>query len=393
MRTNKTCPLYQPAAPLPPIQVAMTEEEEEEQERTGLNDDNLVKVDETKVVLSKQLVKHADEVRRKSLVLKFPKEAVALKKRRRAGTVMHCDYLKKPHKLVNRQRTDPVVALSIILESVLNEMRDLPETQPFWFPVSAKNVPDYHRIVHRAMDLQTMREKLHQRKYRSREEFLGDVNQIVDNSSIYNGAKSSLTQTAHKMLEHCLRRFADKEEKLMRLEKAINPLLDDNDQVAFSFILENIVTNDCKSIPESWPFHKPVSKKFVKEYYSVIKNPIDLDAILKNIKAHKYSNREDFQADVELLLTNSNTFNGPDSQFTKKAKEIIEACNTSLKKYDEQLTLLESAIKASQEAALDAIETDSAMTGNSCLQEDGYMESEAGEKYDDQYRGKVSYIY
>lgn len=28
----------------------------------------------------------------------------------------------------------------------------------------------------------------------------------------------------------------------MRLEKAINPLLDDDDQVAFSFILDNIVT-------------------------------------------------------------------------------------------------------------------------------------------------------
>lgn len=127
MRTNKTCPLYQPAAPIPPVQVAMTEEQEEEEERAGLDDDHLVKVDETKVVLSKQLVKHADEVRRKSLVLKFPKEAVAIKKRRRAGTVMHCDYLKPHKKHVNRQRTDPVVALSIILESMLNEMRDLPD--------------------------------------------------------------------------------------------------------------------------------------------------------------------------------------------------------------------------------------------------------------------------
>lgn len=128
MRTNKTCPLYQPAAPVPPVQVAMTEEQEEEEERAGLDDDNLVKVDETKVVLSKQLVKHADEIRRKSLVLKFPKEAVSnQKKRRRAGTVTHCDYLKPHKKLVNRQRTDPVVTLSIILEMVLNEMRDLPE--------------------------------------------------------------------------------------------------------------------------------------------------------------------------------------------------------------------------------------------------------------------------
>ncbi|GIX95370.1 transcription initiation factor TFIID subunit 1 [Caerostris extrusa] len=336
MRTNKTCPLYQPASSIPPVQVAMTEEEEEQEERSGLNDDNLVKVDETKVVLSKQLVKHADEIRRKALVLKFPKEAVSVKKRRRAGTVMHCDYLKKPRKLVNRQRTDPVVALSIILESMLNEMRDLPETQPFWFPVSSKNVPDYHCIVNRAMDLQTMREKLHQRKYRCREEFLQDVNQIVDNSTIYNGAKSALTQTAHKMLQHCLK--------------------------------------------------------------SVIKNPMDLDAILKNIKTHKYNSREDFLGDVELLLTNSLTFNGPDSQFTKKAKEILEACETSLKKkvnfnlgflkYEEQLIILEAAIKTSQQAALDAIENDSAMAGNSCPQEDSYMESETNEKYEDQYREK-----
>ena len=97
------------------------------------------------------------------------------------------------------------------------------------------------------------------------------------------GAKSVLTQTARKMLEHCLKRFAEKEDKLMRLEKAINPLLDDNDQVALSFIFEKIVSDDLKSIPESWPFHKPVSKKFVKEYYNVIKNPIDLDTILKVI--------------------------------------------------------------------------------------------------------------
>lgn len=53
---------------------------------------------------------------------------------------------------------------------------------------------------------------------------------------------------------------------------------------------------------------------------------------LQNIMAHKYSNREDFQADVELVYTNSLIFNGPDSQFTKKAKEIFEACQTAVRK-------------------------------------------------------------
>ncbi|XP_077558430.1 TATA-box binding protein associated factor 1 isoform X4 [Haemaphysalis longicornis] len=373
MRTNKACPQYQPMAPLPPVQVAMTEEQEEEEEGCGLQDDNLVKVDETRVVLSKQLIQHADEIRRKSLVLKFPKEAMALKKRRRAGTVLHCDYLRRPNKAANRRRTDPVVTLSIVLEAILNEMRDLPETQPFWHPVSAKAVPDYHKIITVPMDLQRIREKLHEKRYQSREEFLTDVNQIVENSKLYNGAKSPLTQAAQSMLELCLRRFAEKEERLMRLEKAINPLLDDDDQVALSYILEGIVTDQLKSIPESWPFHKPVNKKFVKDYYSVIKSPMDLDSIVKNIKAHKYHSRDDFFADVELLHRNSMQFNGADSQFTQKAKEIVQACRAALDEHDSQLSPLEQAIKVAQEAALEAADTDSVVTGNSYPAEDSTL--------------------
>lgn len=35
----------------------------------------------------------ADEVRRKSLVLKFPKQQLPAKKKRRVGSAIHCDYL------------------------------------------------------------------------------------------------------------------------------------------------------------------------------------------------------------------------------------------------------------------------------------------------------------
>lgn len=34
------------------------------------------------------------------------------------------------------------------------------------------------------------------------------------------------------------------------MEKAINPLLDDDDQVAFSFILDNIVTQKMMAVPD-----------------------------------------------------------------------------------------------------------------------------------------------
>lgn len=96
----------------------------------------------------------------------------------------------------------------------------------------------------------------------------------------------------------------------MRLEKAINPLLDDDDQVAFSFILDNIVTQKMMAVPDvsphsflnfflfltaglnvqkmstllspqSWPFHHPVNKKFVPDYYKVVVNPMDLENIRK----------------------------------------------------------------------------------------------------------------
>ena len=39
-----------------------------------------------------------------------------------------------------------------------------------------------------------------------------------------------------------------KEDKLMRLEKAINPLLDDNDLVAFSYILATVIEDRLKTL-------------------------------------------------------------------------------------------------------------------------------------------------
>ncbi|RWS29199.1 transcription initiation factor TFIID subunit 1-like protein [Leptotrombidium deliense] len=366
MRTNRACPLYKGGDSLPPVQVAMTEEQEEEEERVGLDEDDLVKVDETKVVLSKSLIKHAEEVRRKALKLKVPKEVMLMKRRRRAGTVEHCDYLQKPdYKSANRRRTDPLVTLQIILEQICLEMRGMEGTELFWEPVNAKLVPDYYRIVTKPMDIQTIRRRVRDKMYTCREDFIRDVDQIVRNSTMYNGPNSSLTMNAKKMLELVVKRFEEKEDKLTRIEKAINPLLDDNDQVAFSYILETIVTQRLKSIPESWPFHKPVNKKFVKTYYDVIENPIDLETITRNIKDHRYHSREDFLSDIDLIFQNSHKFNGPESQFTKKAQEIGEAARLALSEYDEQLIALEQAISAAKEAALDAAENESVMTGGS----------------------------
>ncbi|XP_053931861.1 transcription initiation factor TFIID subunit 1 isoform X6 [Cuculus canorus] len=361
MRTNKFCPLYYQTNAPPSNPVAMTEEQEEELEKTVIHNDNeeLIKVEGTKIVLGKQLIESADEVRRKSLVLKFPKQQLPPKKKRRVGTTVHCDYLNRPHKSIHRRRTDPMVTLSSILEGIINDIRDLPNTYPFHTPVNPKVVKDYYKIITRPMDLQTLRENVRKRQYPSREEFREHLELIVKNSATYNGPKHSLTQISQSMLDLCDEKLKEKEDKLARLEKAINPLLDDDDQVAFSFILDNIVTQKMMAVPDSWPFHHPVNKKFVPDYYKVIANPMDLESIRKNISKHKYQNRETFLDDVNLILANSIKYNGPDSQYTKTAQEIVNICYQTLAEYDEHLTQLERDISTAKEAALEEADLES----------------------------------
>ncbi|XP_046667690.1 transcription initiation factor TFIID subunit 1 [Homalodisca vitripennis] len=385
MRTNKACPLYQGSSHNPPLNVAMTEEQEEEIEKQlNADDEDLVNIDGTKVKLSSKLLKHAEEIKRRSLLLKVPKDAVNSRKRRKPPNELHCDYLKRQQRPANRRRTDPVIVLSTILETILNEMRDLPDVQPFLFPVNAKVVPDYYKIVQRPMDLQTIRENLRQKKYQSREEFLTDVNQIVENSTIYNGAKSSLTVAARRMLGVCGERLAEKEDRLMRLEKAINPLLDDDDQVALTFILDNVVNNKLKVMAESWPFVKPVNKKLVKDYYNIVKYPMDLETVSNKVKSHKYHSRHEFLADVERILQNCVMYNGKDSTFTEKAETLYKAAQETLEEYDEHLTQLERNISLVQERALEQAETDSLGTwlgGDEDIPEQDHHQSQPGSPY------------
>ncbi|XP_008178827.1 transcription initiation factor TFIID subunit 1 isoform X2 [Acyrthosiphon pisum] len=356
MRTNKACPQYN-LNPNASVNVALTEEQEEEIEKQmNVEDEDLVNVDGTKVTLSSKLLKHAEEVKRRSLVLKVPKDALSRNKKRK--NELHCDYLKKPDRSANRRRTDPLIVLSTIFESILNEMRGMPDVHPFIYPVNVK-VPDYYNIVQRPMDLQSIRDGLHLKKYQNREEFLSDVNQIVENSTLYNGAKSSLTVAARRMLGVCVDRLHEKEERLMLLEKAINPLLDDNDQVALTFILDNVV-GKVKTMSEAWPFMKPVNRKLVKDYYNVIKQPIDLETIASRVSSHKYHNRKEFLGDINLIFENSVAYNGEDSDFTQQAKKLISVATESLEEFDQYLTQVEQNISLVQARALEQVEMDSA---------------------------------
>ena len=128
------------------------------------------------------------------MILKVPKQAMKNSlKRRRAGTGEHCDYLSKPVKNVKRRRTDPVVTFATFLEEIHAELRNLDSQQWFWKPVDTKKVVGYLDKIKNPMDLQTIKESILKKKYHSREDFLSDINQIVENSAIFNGENDVFT--------------------------------------------------------------------------------------------------------------------------------------------------------------------------------------------------------
>lgn len=45
---------------------------------------------------------------------------------------------------------------------------------------------------------------------------------------------------------------------------------------------------------------------------------------------HKYHNRKEFLADINLILENSIAYNGEDSEFTQQAKRLISVASESL---------------------------------------------------------------
>ena len=69
---------------------------------------------------------------------------------------------------------------------LLDEMVDLPFSEPFRTPVSAIEFPDYHRQIATPMDLSTVRESLHIGDYSNPLDFQKDVNLIFNNSREYN---------------------------------------------------------------------------------------------------------------------------------------------------------------------------------------------------------------
>jgi transcription initiation factor TFIID subunit 1 len=265
--------------------------------------------------------------------------------KRKNSSQSQLDYLVKPHKKVDRRHADPAVSLATLLENLLNELREAQDAQPFLAPVNSKKVPDYYNVVKNPLDLQTIRKRVNEKFYKERNLFLADMQVLIDNSALYNGANHTITNAAQRLYAMCAEHFEQHSDKFLRLEKAINPLLDDNSLIAFNYLLNKVYDESIMPIENSFSFLKPVSKQKYKDYYEIVQNPIDLETIKAKINAKSYKSRDEFVGDFELLYNNCLAYNGLNSSYTNTAQRLLSACRSACQEdYGKQMEPLEEEI-------------------------------------------------
>jgi len=86
-----------------------------------------------------------------------------------------------------------------ICHTLLSELGGHEEAWPFLYPVPLKQFPTYKKIIRNPMDVSTIRKKLNDGMYKSREEFKGDVNLIFANCEIFNEDDSPVGKAGHSM--------------------------------------------------------------------------------------------------------------------------------------------------------------------------------------------------
>ena len=79
--------------------------------------------------------------------------------------------------------------------------------------------------------------------------------------ALITGSDSEVTGSAQKMLEACEEEMRKAERELEQLEAEINPALDDNALVAFSYLLSKVV-DEMRAVPDV--------SQCTKRYYYII---------------------------------------------------------------------------------------------------------------------------
>lgn len=98
---------------------------------------------------------------------------------------------------------------------------------PFLYPVTEDDAPGYFSIITNPIDLSTIRIKLDNRKYSSSQEFVSDLNLMIDNCFKYNRPDTEVYRCGEefsKVISALVHKGKDVESKIAEIRKKISSL-------------------------------------------------------------------------------------------------------------------------------------------------------------------------
>lgn len=136
--------------------------------------------------------------------------------------------------------------------------------------------------------------------------------------------KPSEVQSSHQESEH-----EQHPDPAAGVEPKISPALAKEQLKYCATVLKGL-----KRHPQSPPFQQPVDPVAlnIPDYFTVIKEPMDLSTITKKLESGEYKDADAFIADVRLMLNNCFTYNHPDSQVAKMGRSLEKYFSTSIGK-------------------------------------------------------------
>ena len=95
------------------------------------------------------------------------------------------------------------------------------------------------------------------------------------------------------------------------------------DQVKLKSFLTDLF-GEIRKHSHAWPFQEPVNGEEVKDYYQIIKDPIDLTVIQERLENDFYVTLSLFLADIRRMCQNCKTFNAANSPYYQCGVQLME---------------------------------------------------------------------
>lgn len=94
-----------------------------------------------------------------------------------------------------------------------------------------------------------------------------------------------------------------------------------------------LIVQKAKLHSKAWPFLQPVNLTDAPRYLDIVKKPMDLSTLEKNVNSGKYQTLQQFRDDMWLIFTNCIKYNGDSSVYSKHAADLEKYAATLFEEY------------------------------------------------------------